>query len=1251
MTHTADGPTRPDRRIGEPGTFEPPTGAPPLDGDARVVDALHRLLVASVQDYATYAVTVDGRVATWNAGAERLMGYAAAEMVGRPLSLLYPPEARDADGLAPQAVAQLEAARRTGRAEHEGWRGRRDGTRFWAHVVVTPVRDAQGALLGFAEVTRDLTARVAEEGRTRQLAAAQAARAAAEHGEAESRLLAVRLQEQAAALEAQTEQAERARDVAVAAQRAADELQARYRHLFEASPLPSWTVDRDTLAVLDANEAAVARYGYTREEFRTLTLRELRDPGSQPDLPGFLAQVAAEGEFRGLARHRTSRGEPLDVEVTARAIVHDGRPAIVVVLADVTDRLRAESRQRFLIEATTLLAESLDYDATLARVVKLAVPTLADWAAYNTLDGEYVRTVAIHHRDPAMERLAHEIGARYPMRADDGAGVAQVIATGVAQLIPEIPDEVLRLVAHDEAHHALLRSIGFRSLINVPIVARGRVLGALGFATGESERRFTPEDLAFAEELGRRAGLALDNALHFRDEQAARTRAELGVERLGHLQRLAAAMSGAVDLDTVSRLVVDATRDALGADAVHLAWRVPGADTLELVPADGSPDASGASATLPLTADGETVGSLRVHCAAPRVFAPEDRAFLSALAEQVALAIGRVRLFEAEHTARARAESLQRVTATLAGARSVADVGRLFSRELTALVGADTAWVGVVTPDGSAVEALGWSGYPDDAAAHWRRLPLGEETTLTDVVRSGHARWWATPEALIAAYPARAAVIRAARQESVAVLPLLGHGERAGDDGAVRAVGGITLGFRSRQHFDADTRAFCLALAQQCAQAIERARLFDAEQAGRHRAEVLQAVTAALAAAETMPEVGRAALTAAIDGRWAPAGTVALLSEDGAWFEKLVDMGLPAPALPAWQRYPSRGPYPAADVVATGTPQFLADRTAYLARHPGIEPSLRSLGVDASAVLPLTRARDGAAVGYIGFHYQEPHAFPPEEVAFFQALAQVTAQAMERARLYEAEQAARAEAEAARAAAEAANQAKSQFLATMSHELRTPLNAIAGYAELLELEIHGPVTDDQRSSLGRIRRSQKHLLSLINEVLNYARLEAGAVQYDVGAVPVAGVLAGVESFMLPQMRSKGLRLVMGACDPALAVHADVDKLGQVLLNLVSNAVKFTAEGGEVAIGCHALDDAVEIAVSDTGVGVPADQLGRIFEPFVQVGRTLSSPGEGTGLGLAISRDLARGMGGDLTVRSTPGEGSTFTVTLRRVTGR
>jgi signal transduction histidine kinase len=228
-----------------------------------------------------------------------------------------------------------------------------------------------------------------------------------------------------------------------------------------------------------------------------------------------------------------------------------------------------------------------------------------------------------------------------------------------------------------------------------------------------------------------------------------------------------------------------------------------------------------------------------------------------------------------------------------------------------------------------------------------------------------------------------------------------------------------------------------------------------------------------------------------------------------------------------------------------------------------------------------------------------------------------------------------------------ANRAKAQFMAVMSHELRTPLNAIGGYVELIEAGIRGPVTPLQAQDLERIRRNQRLLVSVVNDILNFAKVESGHVEYHLEDLPLRDSLARLEDLVRPQLSAKNLHYRMDDCDPGDLVRADRDKLEQVLLNLLSNAIKFTPADGAIDVECEPGDDRIVIRVSDSGQGIPTDKLDTIFEPFVQVDRTLTSIRDGVGLGLAISRALARAMGGELIVRSEVGVGSAFSLALPR----
>lgn len=252
----------------------------------------------------------------------------------------------------------------------------------------------------------------------------------------------------------------------------------------------------------------------------------------------------------------------------------------------------------------------------------------------------------------------------------------------------------------------------------------------------------------------------------------------------------------------------------------------------------------------------------------------------------------------------------------------------------------------------------------------------------------------------------------------------------------------------------------------------------------------------------------------------------------------------------------------------------------------------------------------------------------------------------ERERLYEQERIARAAAEEARTRAEEANRAKSEFLAMMSHDLRTPLNAIGGYSELLALGVRGPVNEAQLADLERIRRNQRHLLTLVNDVLNFARIETGEIPLVIKQQPLDPIVRPLRAVIEPQATARGIAYEYAGCEDDPSVDVDAERLEQILINLLGNAVKFTPEGGRITMSCRVDEDYAYVDVRDTGVGIPESKLADIFDAFVQVGSQRSKR-EGVGLGLAISRKLARAMRGDITVRSVEGSGSTFSVMIPR----
>ncbi|HEX7238838.1 MAG TPA: ATP-binding protein [Longimicrobiaceae bacterium] len=759
------------------------------------------------------------------------------------------------------------------------------------------------------------------------------------------------------------------------------------------------------LGVLDQLPAAVALYEGPDHVF-TLTnaaYRRIighRDPVGKP-IREVLPELAAQG-FVALLDGVLRTGEPVsgqgqraDWDDNGDGVPEEhyvdfaytplpgpgGTPrGVVAQVVDVTERVRAERERAFLARASDVLASSLDYDATLAAVTRLAVDGIADWCAVDELtpDGA-IRRIAVAHPDPDRVALAHLLHEKYPPDPDDPQGLPAVLRTGEPLYVEEVTDDMLVAGARDEEHLRLARVLGLRSVIIVPLAARGTVLGALTLVSAESGRRYGPGELRLAQELASRAAVAIDNARLYRDSE-------------------------------------------------------------------------------------ETL----------------------------------VRLEEQASELEAQAGEMEEMQAEL-------------------------------------------------------------EIANDELLRANH-------------------------------------------DLALRAV--------------------------------------EAERAA-DRSHRLQALAAALNEATTPEEVARACVDHGREALGADVGSLATLTADGAGFE-IVYTSYPEGLAEKWRRFPVTPGRPLSDAVLGRAPVLLGTREEGAERYAGTLVDMDAAGVVAHAAVPVVSG--GRALGGLSFGFRSERRFEPGDRTLLAILGEQAAQAMERARLFEAERRARTE-------AESANRAKTEFLSAMSHELRTPLNAIAGYVDLMEMGIRGPVTDLQRSDLERIRRAQAVLLGLITDILNFARIEAGRIEYRVEEVPLRPLLEDLETLVDPQLRARELDYRCTPCGDDLRAVGDPERVRQILVNLLSNAVKFTDPGGRVSVDAAAEGDRAVVRVADTGRGIPPDKLDAVFDPFVQVDRHATRESQqGVGLGLAISRELARAMGGDLVVESTPGEGSVFSLLLPLAAG-
>jgi K+-sensing histidine kinase KdpD/CheY-like chemotaxis protein len=614
---------------------------------------------------------------------------------------------------------------------------------------------------------------------------------------------------------------------------------------------------------------------------------------------------------------------------------------------------------------------------------------------------------------------------------------------------------------------------------------------------------------------------------------------------------------------------------------------------------------------------------------------------------------------QAETEARlALTEQLYQLSSELSCSRTPAEVMATCLPELARAIDADTGAAFLLSVDSTVCELSQKIGYPELRTASAVALSIVERSLLNDAIRRR--------ELLVVASDAQREVNHRAASETIPelregdiVLPLVTDR---------RVVGAIVLAGMKGRILQSDEREFLIAAGRQAARTIDRAQLYETAERGRAEAEALRVdADAALHELQKAQEALRlsearcrtlaarsnrlyefsAGLSEAVvldavaavivrQGKvvaGASAGSVALLTEDGRHFEVLYSEEYGAQPDQRRRLPVTAGLCPSA-AVATKAPVFVGSFVEWQEKYPQSAAIAADGGYVSSAALPLLA--DSTAIGAVSFHFTVPVNFDEEYKALLASVAQHCAQAVDRARMYEA-------AEQARREAETANRLKEDFLSTISHELRTPLNAILGWAAMLR----NGVVDARRSqrAIEAIFNNATRQGRLIEDLLDVSRIVAGRAAIDLQHVDLVENIRGAVEAMMPLAAGKGVALCFQP-QSGMAVTADPRRLEQIFLNLLTNAVKFTPSGGRIDVDVRLCGQTAEVRVIDTGAGIEPAFLPHVFERFRQADSATTRTVGGLGLGLFISRQLVEAQGGRLEAESKgPGCGATFIVTL------
>ncbi|MDX1995058.1 MAG: GAF domain-containing protein [bacterium] len=578
--------------------------------------------------------------------------------------------------------------------------------------------------------------------------------------------------------------------------------------------------------------------------------------------------------------------------------------------------------------------------------------------------------------------------------------------------------------------------------------------------------------------------------------------------------------------------------------------------------------------------------------------------------------------------------TLQNLVALLSQSRTVEDIADIILTHGLREIGAQAGSVAVLLDDRATLQLIGSVGFQSHVTDHWHRFHIDmPNVSLAIAAKTQQPVWFSSYQHRLDQLPDTTATLVDTRFQAAAALPLIVQG---------RTIGAFGLTFTAERVFEEAERAFIISVAQHCAQAIDRAQVYEAEakahQEARKSADYvrrLQRVSTALAAALTIEQVGKIIVDQGIEVSNALTGSFQLLVDDDTAFASLylAHSLMGEEERLKWAHYPASPLFPATEAAQTGKAMWFESSAEIAERFPVLAENAKTYP-GATTLMPILVG--GKAVGVINYVFSEKRAFPEEEKAFLLALTDQCAIALQRAQLYEAEQ-------KARARAEKADRLKLQFLGMISHELRTPLTSIKGFAStLLSQDVEWEAESQQRF-IQIINEEADKLTELIEQLLDLSRLEAGTLGISPYPQTVAAILQSAQPRLSALLTEH--RLHAQLTDGLPLVKADIDRVGQVLVNLVQNAVRYSPPATDITIAVYPQDNAVQFDISDHGIGIPVEEREQVFQAFRQVERKLDKQKKGAGLGLAICKGLIEAHGGRIWIQDPPHPGTCISFTL------